>query len=74
MLINIGNNKFKVKVVFSQKDTSKGMMGKNFDNTFNGMLFFSLKLYSDVGNFSQICGKECVSGLYPWSLANQSDT
>ena len=39
MLINIGNHKFKLKVVFSQKDTSKGMMGKNFDNTFNGMFF-----------------------------------
>ena len=39
MIINIGNHKFKVKVVFSQKDTSKGMMGRDFDNTFNGMLF-----------------------------------
>jgi len=39
MLINIGKNKFKIKVVFSSKDTSKGMMGRDFDDTFNGMLF-----------------------------------
>jgi uncharacterized membrane protein (UPF0127 family) len=39
MNININNNNFKVKTLFSQKDTSNGMMGKKFDNTFNGMLF-----------------------------------
>ena len=39
MIININNRKFKVKVVFSKKDTSKGMMNKLFDTTFNGMLF-----------------------------------
>jgi len=39
MIISLKNNKFKVKTVFSPKDTQKGMMGKKFDNTFNGMLF-----------------------------------
>jgi len=39
MIINIGNSEFNVKVVFSKKDTSNGMMGKRFDKTFNGMLF-----------------------------------
>jgi uncharacterized membrane protein (UPF0127 family) len=39
MFININNNRFRIKTVFSKKDTSKGMMGKKFDNTFNGMLF-----------------------------------
>jgi uncharacterized membrane protein (UPF0127 family) len=39
MIINIGNSDFNVKVVFSKKDTSNGMMGKRFDKTFNGMLF-----------------------------------
>jgi hypothetical protein len=33
------NNKFNVKVVSSKEDTSKGMMNKKFDKTFNGMLF-----------------------------------
>jgi uncharacterized membrane protein (UPF0127 family) len=39
MLININTNTFKVKPVFTEKDTSKGMMGKKFDSLFNGMLF-----------------------------------
>ena len=39
MIISIKNKKFKVKTVFSPKDTSKGMMNRRFDSTFNGMLF-----------------------------------
>ena len=39
MLININNHPFKVKTVFTTKDTQQGMMGKKFDNSFNGMLF-----------------------------------
>ena len=39
MLININGNKFKVKPVFTEKDTSTGMMGKKFSSSFNGMLF-----------------------------------
>lgn len=39
MLININNETFKVKPVFTEKDTSKGMMGRKFDSSFNGMLF-----------------------------------
>lgn len=39
MVINIGNNEFNVKTVFLKKDISKGMMGKDFDGSFDGMLF-----------------------------------
>jgi uncharacterized membrane protein (UPF0127 family) len=39
MELIINKNKFKVKTVISSKDTSEGMMNKNFDDTFNGMLF-----------------------------------
>jgi uncharacterized membrane protein (UPF0127 family) len=39
MLLNINNKIFKVKTVFTEKDTSKGMMGKKFNTSFNGMLF-----------------------------------
>ena len=38
MILNINNHKFKVKTVFTPKDTSHGMMGKRFED-FNGMLF-----------------------------------
>jgi uncharacterized membrane protein (UPF0127 family) len=39
MLLNINNHTFKVKTVFTPKDTQNGMMGKKFDSSFNGMLF-----------------------------------
>ena len=39
MLLSINNTKFKVKVLVSEKETQKGMMGKKFDKDFNGMLF-----------------------------------
>jgi len=39
MELIINKNKFKVKTVMSPKDTSRGMMNKKFNNTFNGMLF-----------------------------------
>jgi hypothetical protein len=39
MNISINNHKFTVKTMVTQKDTQKGMMGKDFDSTFNGMLF-----------------------------------
>jgi uncharacterized membrane protein (UPF0127 family) len=39
MLLSINNSKFKVKVLVSEKETQKGMMGKKFNNDFNGMLF-----------------------------------
>jgi uncharacterized protein len=39
MLININNETFKVKSVFTEKDTSKGMMGRKFNSSFDGMLF-----------------------------------
>ena len=39
MIISINKNKFNIKSVFTQKDTANGMMGKKFDDNFNGMLF-----------------------------------
>lgn len=40
MELIINNNLFNVKCVFTQKDTNEGMMGKKFNNKFDGMLFF----------------------------------
>jgi len=39
MLLNINDSTFKVKVAVSEKETQKGMMGKKFNEDFNGMLF-----------------------------------
>ena len=39
MNISINKNRFKVKVMITPRDTKKGMMGRDFDSTFNGMLF-----------------------------------
>ena len=39
MNVTIGDNRFKVKLCTTQKSISEGMMGKNFNETFNGMLF-----------------------------------
>jgi len=39
MNVTIGDNSFKVKLCTTQKSISEGMMGKNFNETFNGMLF-----------------------------------
>lgn len=39
MNININNNFFKVKPVFTQRDIQNGMMNKKFNDSFNGMLF-----------------------------------
>ena len=40
MKVIIENNIFKVKLCTTSKSIQEGMMGKNFDDTFNGMLFF----------------------------------
>jgi uncharacterized membrane protein (UPF0127 family) len=40
MKVKINNNLFDVKCVLTSKDTQKGMMGKKFDKSFDGMLFF----------------------------------
>jgi uncharacterized membrane protein (UPF0127 family) len=37
--VKINNNLFDVKTVISQTDIQNGMMGKKFNNEFNGMLF-----------------------------------
>jgi len=39
MILDINNHKFKVKVVSSKLDVTKGMMKQRFDDSFNGMLF-----------------------------------
>lgn len=39
MKLSINDNIFKVKIQTSPKETQEGMMNKNFDKTFNGMLF-----------------------------------
>ena len=39
MVISVNNNKFNCKVVSNSKDIAEGMMGKTFDNTFEGLLF-----------------------------------
>ena len=39
MKVTIGENIFEVKLSMTRKSISEGMMGKKFDNTFNGMLF-----------------------------------
>jgi uncharacterized membrane protein (UPF0127 family) len=40
MKVIIDNNIFKVKLCTTPDSIQKGMMGKNFDETFSGMLFF----------------------------------
>lgn len=39
MKVMIDDNIFKVKLCTTNKSISEGMMGKNFNETFNGMLF-----------------------------------
>ncbi len=39
MKVKINQNIFKVKTIVDEKSQSIGMMGKTFDNTFNGLLF-----------------------------------
>jgi hypothetical protein len=39
MELIVNNNLFNVKCVITTKDIQKGMMGKKFDKTFDGMLF-----------------------------------
>ena len=39
MELIVNNNLFNVKCVMTSKDIQKGMMGKKFDKTFDGMLF-----------------------------------
>jgi len=39
MIVKINENLFKVKTLVDKKSQSIGMMGKKFDNTFDGLLF-----------------------------------
>lgn len=40
MIININDNQFKVKLAKTEKQIRDGMMFSEFNNKFNGMLFF----------------------------------
>ena len=48
--VSINNNEFTCLLASSESDIIEGMMGKTFDNTFNGMLF--------VCKDSHICGEK----------------
>ena len=39
MKVRINKNTFKVKTLIDKKSQAIGMMGKDFDDTFNGLLF-----------------------------------
>ena len=39
MKVKINQNLFNVKVLIDKKSQSRGMMGRRFDNTFDGLLF-----------------------------------
>jgi len=39
MKVIVNDNQFKVKLCATQDSIQKGMMGKNFNDSFNGMLF-----------------------------------
>lgn len=39
MLLTINDTKFKVKILTSDEEIERGMMGRDFDKSFNGMLF-----------------------------------
>jgi len=43
MEVHINDNLFNVIPLLSSKDIQKGMMGKKFDGSFDGMLFFMKK-------------------------------
>ena len=57
MEININNNLFKVTPVITDKDIQNGMMGKKFNNDFDGMLFVL-----DPGEHS-FWMKDCITSL-----------
>ena len=40
MFVIINDNEIKVKSVITPEGISKGMMGRRFDDNFNGLLFF----------------------------------
>lgn len=53
----INDNMFNVKCVITPKDIQKGMMGRNFDDSFDGMLFLM-----ENGNHS-FWMKNCIINL-----------
>lgn len=57
MRVKINQNIFKIKAVIDKKSQSIGMMGKKFDNTFNGLLFLM------GGNHQCFWMKNCLQDL-----------
>ena len=57
MIVNIGNNEFIVKTMLTPEHTQKGMQGRKFDSSFNGMLFL---MDTDEHNFWM---KDCLVPL-----------
>lgn len=57
MKIKINDTFFEVKVVSDKKSIQMGMMGKIFDNTFNGMLFML------NGSWQCFWMKNCIQNL-----------
>ena len=57
MIVNIGNNEFIVKTMVSPSFTQMGMQGRDFDDTFNGMLFL---MDDEEHNFWM---KNCITPL-----------
>jgi uncharacterized membrane protein (UPF0127 family) len=57
MKVQIGENKFRVKTLIDKKSQSIGMMGKRFDDTFNGLLFLM------GGNDQCFWMKDCLVNL-----------
>lgn len=58
MFVKINTQKIKIKSVITPKQISKGMMGKKFDDSFEGMLFF-------MNDYDNHCFwmKNCITSL-----------
>jgi len=57
MKVKIKDNTFEVKVLIEKKSQTIGMMGKTFDDTFNGLLFLM------GGNKQCFWMKDCIIPL-----------
>jgi uncharacterized membrane protein (UPF0127 family) len=57
MIVNIGNNKFNVKVCDTPKEQREGMQHKTFDGSFDGMLFIM------NGDYQSFWMKDCIVSL-----------
>jgi uncharacterized membrane protein (UPF0127 family) len=57
MKVKVNNNIFKVKTLINKKSQSRGMMGRKFDKTFNGLLFLM------GGDKQCFWMKDCIQNL-----------